>query len=293
MKLRLYLLSLSLLSACSAIRTEPPLALPVVISRPPPKVALVLGGGAARGFAHIGVIKGLEAQGITPDIVVGTSAGAVVGALYAAGNSGFELQRIALQMNESEVGDWSLPDRGIIRGEALQNFVNRAVNQRPLEKLNRLFAVVATDLQSGEQVIFRTGNTGMAVRASSSVPGVFQPVNINGHEYVDGGLTSPVAVRVAKSLGADFVIAVDISAKPSYGKTDSSIDVLLQTFAIMQQSISRSELAEASVVIRPNLPDVKRTDFQDRNIAILAGEQAVAAAMPEIKSRLATLRESR
>ena len=293
MKLRLYLLSLSLLSACSAIRTEPPLALPVVISRPPPKVALVLGGGAARGFAHIGVIKGLEAQGITPDIVVGTSAGAVVGALYAAGNSGFELQRIALQMNESEVGDWSLPDRGIIRGEALQNFVNRAVNQRPLEKLNRLFAVVATDLQSGEQVIFRTGNTGMAVRASSSVPGVFQPVNINGHEYVDGGLTSPVAVRVAKSLGADFVIAVDISAKPSYGKTDSSIDVLLQTFAIMQQSISRSELAEASVVIRPNLPDVKRTDFQDRNIAILAGEQAVAAAMPEIKSRLAALRESR
>ena len=133
----------------------------------------------------------------------------------------------------------------------------------------------------------------MAVRASSSVPGVFQPVNINGHDYVDGGLTSPVAVRVAKSLGADFVIAVDISARPSYGKTESSIDVLLQTFAIMQQSISRSELAEAGVVIRPNLPDVKRTNFQDRNIAILAGEQAVAAVMPELKARLATLREGR
>ena len=296
MKSRFHFFLLLLLSACSAIRPElPPVTVsaPVAISRPPPKIALVLGGGAARGFAHIGVIKGLEGQGITPDIIVGTSAGAVVGALYSAGNSGFNLQKIALQMNEGEVGDWSLPDRGILKGEALQNFVNRAVNQRPLEKLNRMFAVVATDLQTGEQVVFRTGNTGMAVRASSSVPGVFQPVNINGHEYVDGGLTSPVAVRVAKNLGADFVIAVDISARPSYGKTDSSIDVLLQTFAIMQQSISRSELAEASVVIRPNLPDVKRTDFQDRNIAILAGEQAVAAAMPEIKSRLATLRESR
>ena len=260
--------------------------------RPAPRIALALGGGAARGFAHIGVIKALEAQGIQPEIIAGTSAGAVVGALYAAGNNGFELQKIALQMQESEVSDLSLPDRGIFKGDALQNFINHAVSNRPLEKLNRQFGVVATDLHSGEMIVFRTGNTGMAVRASSSVPGVFQPVSINGREYVDGGLVSPVPVRAARAMGADFVIAVDISAKPQYGKTESSIDVWLQSFAIMQQSISRNELGEANVVVRPSLPDVRRTDFQDRNIAILAGEQAVAAVLPELKAKLQALRET-
>jgi len=180
----------------------------------PPKIALALGGGAARGFAHVGVIKALEAHGIVADIVVGTSAGALVGALYAGGYSGFDLQRVALQMEDTAIADWSLPDRGFIKGEALQNFVNRSVQNRTLEKLNKPFATVVTDLQSGEMVVFRTGNTGMAVRASSSVPGVFQPVLINGREYVDGGLVSPVPVRAARSLGADLVIAVDISNKP-------------------------------------------------------------------------------
>ncbi len=283
------------MAACTTVSVPP--VPPVVVApiaqslRPAPKIALVLGGGAARGFAHIGVIKALEAQGIQPDIIVGTSAGAVVGALYAAGNNGFELQKIALQMQENEVSDWSLPDRGVFKGEALQSFVNRAVNNRPLEKLSRQFAAVATDLHSGAMIVFRTGNTGMAVRASSSVPGVFQPVSINGREYVDGGLTSPVPVRVARSMGADFVIAVDISAQPQYGRTESSIEVWLQAFAIMQQSISRNELGEANVVVRPSLPDVKRTDFQDRNIAILAGEQALAAVLPELKSKLTVLRD--
>ena len=290
----LLLLALCLV-ACATTLPHPLPPLPVEpvaqAPRPAPKIALALGGGAARGFAHIGVIKALEAQGIRPDIIVGTSAGAVVGALYAAGNNGFDLQKIALQMQESEVSDWSLPDRGIFKGDALQNFINRVVNNRPLEKLNFPFAAVATDLHSGEMIVFRSGNTGMAVRASSSVPGVFQPVSINGREYVDGGLVSPVPVRVARSMGADFVIAVDISAKPQYGKTESSIDVWLQSFAIMQQSISRNELGEANVVVRPSLPDVRRTDFQDRNIAILAGEQAATAMMPDIKAKLQALRD--
>ncbi|MBP9713539.1 MAG: patatin-like phospholipase family protein [Sterolibacterium sp.] len=266
--------------------------MPVVSTpRPAPRIALALGGGAARGFAHVGVIKVLEAQGIVPDIIVGTSAGSVVGALYAAGNSGFELQKLAMQMDESQISDWSLPARGVIKGEALQDFVNRAVNQRPLEKMNRLFAVVATDLHTGEPVVFRTGNTGMAVRASSSVPGVFQPVLINGREYVDGGLVHPVPVRVARALGADLVIAVDISANPQYGRTQSTIDVLLQTFSIMAQSINRHELPEADVVIRPQTSAIRSTDFQERHLAVLEGEKAVMAALPAIKTRLAKLRE--
>ncbi len=292
-------LTVFLAAACTApvkpVETPPPA--PAVVSKPAPKsaprIALVLGGGAARGFAHIGAIKALEAQDIVPDLVVGTSAGAVVGALYAAGNGGFELQKLAMQMEEGQVSDWSLPDRGVIRGEALQNFVNRAVGQRPLEKLPRLFAAVATDLQSGEATVFRTGNTGMAVRASSSVPGVFQPVKINGREYVDGGLVSPVPVKAARDMGADFVIAVDISDQPKYGSTKSTVDVLLQTFAIMGQSIGRYELRNADVVIRPQTSGIKGTDFQDRHMAVLEGEKAVAAALAEIKAKLAKLREGR
>jgi NTE family protein len=285
-------LALSLLAACTA-PVKPVPSAPAALPKPAPKIALVLGGGAARGFAHIGAIKALEAQGIVPDLIVGTSAGAVVGALYAAGNGGFELQKLAIQMEEGEVSDWSLPDRGVIRGEALQNFVNRAVGQRPLERLPRLFAAVATDLQSGEAVVFRTGNTGMAVRASSSVPGVFQPVKINGREYVDGGLVSPLPVKAARDMGADFVIAVDISDQPQYGSTNSIIDVLLQTFAIMGQTIGRYELRDANVVIRPQTSGLKATDFQDRHMAVLEGEKAVAAALPEIKAKLAKLREGR
>jgi len=164
------------------------------------------------------------------------------------------------------------------------------VANRPLEKLPRSFSVVATDLKSGESVLFRTGNTGMAVRASSAVPGVFQPVSINGHEYVDGGLVSPIPVRAARSLGADFVIAVDISVNPRDARTSSTLDVMLQTFAIMGQSIGRYEKAEADIVIRPVTTELPATDFAGRHRAVLEGEKAAAVAMVDIKDRLARLR---
>jgi NTE family protein len=283
-------LALPFLASCSTVPTTTvtpaaPLA--------PLKIALALGGGAARGFAHVGVIKALEAQGIVPDIIVGTSAGSVVGALYAAGYNGFELQQVSMKMDENQVSDWSLPNRGMIKGEALQDFINRAVHNLTLEKLKKVFAVVATDLSSGEMIVFRTGNTGMAVRASSSVPGIFQPVSINGREYVDGGLVSPVPVRVARSLGADFVIAVDISDKPQHSKTESSIDVLLQTFNIMGQTISRNELKEADLVIRPVTPGISSTDFKDKHQAVLQGEKAVADILIELKDKLAKRTEGR
>ncbi len=252
-----------------------------------PKIALALGGGAARGFAHIGVIKALESHGITPDMVIGTSSGSLVGALYASGYGGFDLQRVALQLDDTIIADWSMPDRGFIKGEAMQNFVNQAVHNRTMEKLNKPLAVVATDLQSGELVVFRTGNTGMAVRASSSVPGVFQPVTINGREYVDGGLVSPVPVRAARAMGADIVIAVYISSNPRLGKTKDSVDVMLQTFAIMGQSIAGFELPEADVVIRPDMARIRSASFEDRHLAILEGERAGLAAIAAIKQKIA------
>lgn len=279
-----------LVAGCAAVPetkvvAQPPPE-PQAVVKAPPRIALVLGGGAARGFAHVGVVKVLEAQGIVPDIVVGTSAGSVVGALYAAGYSGFDLQKIALQLDDGVISDWGLPDRGIIKGESLQNFINRAVRNRPIEKLDKTLAIVATDLQSGEPVAFRRGNTGMAVRASASVPGLFQPVAIAGHDYVDGGLVSPVPVEVAKSLGADIVIAVDISSKPKYGKVNDTVDVLLQTFSIMGQSIGRYELAGADVVIRPDTGAISGTDFQAKHLAILEGEKAAQEAVPLIRAKI-------
>lgn len=279
-----FLLVALFLSGCATVPELKPVPVQPILQ--PPKIGLALGGGAARGFAHVGVLKVLEAQGIVPDIVVGTSAGSLVGALYAAGHTGFELQKIALQMDEATVSDWSLPNRGIIKGEQLQDFINRAVGNRPIEKLNKPFAVVATDLQSGERIVFRRGNTGQAVRASSSIPGVFQPVSISGREYVDGGLTSPVPVSVAKSLGADIVIAVDIGSKPAYGRVSGTLDVLLQTFSIMSQSLSGHELGLADVVIRPNTGVIGATDFESRHLAILEGEKAAQEALPAIRAKI-------
>ena len=279
------------LSACASKPTSerpaaqsPPVS-PAVANKPI-KLGLALGGGAARGFAHIGVIKALEAQGIIPDIVVGTSAGAVVGALYAAGNNGFELQKLAHKLDETKLADWSMPDRGVLKGDGLQKFVNDAVANRPIETLKKPFAVVATDLHSGEAILFRTGNTGMAVRASATVPGVFKPVAINGHEYVDGGLSSLVPVRFARQIGADVVIAVDISAPPGNRPVRGTLDILLQTFTIMGQNLARYELKDADVVIRPLVGNVGSTDFLARHDAILEGEKAAQAALPQIREAI-------
>ncbi|MBC3935890.1 patatin-like phospholipase family protein [Undibacterium sp. CY7W] len=289
------------LSACVTSGSAPTPVAPVVNTVPVPKAArpvrigLALGGGAARGFAHIGVIKALESQGIVPDVVVGTSAGSVVGAMYAAGNNGFTLQKMALDMDEATISDWSLPlfskSSGVLKGDALQAYVNRMVGQTPIERLKKPFGAVATDLATGQAVLFQRGNTGAAVRASSAVPAVFQPVRINDRQYVDGGLVAPVPVRFARDMGADLVIAVNISQTVDGQSGTGTIDILLQTVSIMGQSINQFELKQADVVIRPDLPSMKGSDFAGRNLAILAGEKAAMAAMPEIKQKLKALQE--
>ncbi|MEN7529431.1 patatin-like phospholipase family protein [Cupriavidus sp. DL-D2] len=288
-----------LLAACSfgpkPAPTVPPIAtVPPVAPPRPIRIGLALGGGAARGFAHIGVIKALEAQGIHPEIVTGTSAGSVVAALYATGMNGFELNKLALTMDEAAIADWALPFGtkfgGWLKGEALQNYVNRLVKNRPIESMKLPLGIVATNLKTGERILFRRGNTGQAVRASSSVPGVFQPVSIGGQDYVDGGLVEPVPVDSAREMGADFVIAVNISADPSSQKNNGQSGVLLQTTAIMGNSINKMSLARADVVIRPDLPDMGGSDFASRNRAILAGEQATAAVLATLKDKLAQAR---
>lgn len=285
------------LAGCGSEPKVPPTT-PVAVTTPPRKlkIALALGGGAARGFAHIGVIKALEAQGIVPDIVVGTSAGSVVGSLYAYGYSGFQLQKIALEMDEATISDWAIPffskSSGVLKGDALQNYVNKAVHGTPIEKLKIPFGCVATDLKNGQPILFRRGNTGLAVRASSSVPGVFQPVKIGDRTYVDGGLVAPVPVRFAREMGADFIIAVNISSSTEGQATNSSLDVLMQTANIMGQRLNHFELKDADVVITPPLGTMGSSDFNGRNLAILAGEQAAAAALPQIKAKLKAKQQS-
>lgn len=277
------------LSACVSAPQEPEQAeIPLEQQpEPPPKIALVLGGGAAKGFAHVGVIKALEAHGLQPDIIVGTSAGSVVAAIYAGGYNGFDLQRVALSMDEGTVSDWVLPNRGFIKGESLQRFINEVLQNRPIERLNRTLAVVATDLQSGEPRVFRSGDAGMAVRASSSVPGIFQPVRINGREYVDGGLVSPVPVKTARDLGADIVIAVDISDRPKTSRLRDSIDVLMQTFTIMGRVIAGQELQQADVVVTPDITGLSSASFDSRNYAIIEGEKAGLDAVPQVQEKIA------
>ena len=291
---RLAILSLAVfLTACRSTPEPKPVEPVKVAPAPVPKkvrIGLALGGGAARGFAHIGVIKALEAQGIYPEIVVGTSAGSVVGALYAAGNNGFQLQRVAMDMDEATISDWAIPlfnkSSGVLKGDALQTYVNRAVRNTTMEKLKLKFGAVATDLHSGQPILFQRGNTGQAVRASSSVPSVFQPVTIGGRSYVDGGLVAPVPVRFAKEMGADFIIAVNISTQTESQAAASSLEVLLQTFSIMGQRLNHHELKDADIVIQPALGKMGGADFNGRNNAILAGEQAAAALMPQIKAKL-------
>ncbi|MBI3383984.1 MAG: patatin-like phospholipase family protein [Aquabacterium sp.] len=283
------------ISACSVFQAPPapapaPPPIAAVAPKPaprPPKIGLALGGGAARGFAHIGVLQVLEEQGIKPDLVVGTSAGSVVATLYAAGKTPAELTNMAMTLDESTITDWVFPGRSLLKGEALAKFVRNLTGGRQIEGMRMPLGIVAADLQNGQPILFRKGDPGMAVRASSSVPGVFEPVKIGGREYIDGGAVSPIPVRYAKQMGADIVIAVDISAIPEGQSTKGAVDILLQTFNIMGHAISQYELQDADVVMRPKLEGIGSTEFSARRLSILAGREAALMVMPQLKERIA------
>jgi len=289
-------LMLACLAACGGretVRPEAPAAAPVAPKPQPLRIGLALGGGAAKGFAHIGAIKMLEANGIHVDMVAGTSAGSVVGALYASGLDPFEMQRRAMALDESSIRDVRLFSGGLVQGQALQDYVNREVGQTPLERMKRPFAAVATRLDTGDRVVFVRGNTGQAVRASSSVPGVFEPTRIGERSYVDGGVVSPVPVDAARQLGADVVIAIDISSKAGGTTPTGMAGIVNQSITIMGQTLGKQELARADVVVRPRVDDIGPASFEQRNAAILEGERATLAAMPQIKARIAAAEQAR
>lgn len=280
-------LGLLLVVACLPKEIPPPLP-------PPPrpaKIAVVLGAGASRGFAHVGVLKVLESHKMPIHLMVGTSSGSFVGGIYAYGYDAFQIQKMALAIQKDDVVDLTLPDNGFVRGERLENYVNRAVQNSPLERLRIPFFAVATNVQTGEETVFATGNTGKAVRASCASPGIFQPVRIGEKTYVDGGVVSPVAVNAARSAGADVVIAVDISAGVAGSLPQGILETILQSIDIMYAKISAVQVGNADVVIRPRVSHISSSDFDRRHEAILEGEKAALAAMPRIAQILGRLRQ--
>lgn len=280
------------LVACSSVPPQMPTPEPVITPAPiaitPPVIGLVLGGGAARGFAHIGVIQALEEAGIRPDLVVGTSAGSVVAALYASGKSGNELQKVAESMEEASFSDWRLPffKPGVLKGEALARFISGQVGGRQIQDLPMALGVVATDLDSGRGILFQRGDVATAVRASSAIPALFQPVLIAGREYVDGGLVAPVPVQFARQMGAQVVIAIDISGTPQGNAATDTFQILMQTFSIMGNRISAFELREADVVVKPSLTGLSSASFASRARAISAGRQAMLPWIDKLRSAI-------
>ncbi len=286
-RLRLAALGLGLLLAVACLPKEVPPPLPPR----PARIAVVLGAGASRGFAHIGVLKVLEAHRIPIHLIVGTSSGSVVGSVYAFGYDAFQIQKMALAVQKDDVIDLTIPDNGFVRGEKLEQFVNRAVHNTPLEKLKIPFWAVATNVQTGEETVFARGNTGKAVRASCSSPGIFQPVRIGERTYVDGGVVSPVAVNAARRAGADVVIAVDISAGVAGALPQGILETILQSIDIMYAKIAAVQVGNADVVIRPRVSHINSGDFERRHEAILEGEKAATGALPKIGQIVDRLRQ--
>ena len=285
-----FLLAFLLASSCAHREVQPPPPPPSPPPRPA-KIALVLGAGAAKGFAHIGVLKVFESHKIPIHMIVGTSAGSFVGSFYAYGFNAFQLQTMALSVEKGDIADFIIPDNGFIQGIRLAEYVNKTLKNTPLEKLNIPFYAVATDIQNGEEVVFGKGNTGAAVRASCSVPGVFRPVKIGDRIYVDGGIVSPVAVDAARRQGADIIIAVDISSDVGSTKPETTIDTLLQAINIMYSQLANLQCSRADVLVKPRVGHIASSDFSRRHEAILEGEKAAADAIPKITEILERLRQ--
>lgn len=262
--------------------------------KPPPrpaKIALVLGAGASRGFAHIGVLKILESNKIPIHMIVGTSAGSFVGSIYAYGFTAFQLQKMSFSIERGDIVDLTIPDNGFVKGEKLEEYINTLLNNTPIEKLRIPFYAVATDIQNAQEVVFGKGNTGTAVRASCSIPGIFRPVKVGDRTYVDGGVVSPVAVDAAKRYGADFVIAVDISSDIGERPPESTIETILQSVSIMYSKLSSIQLSKADIVIRPKVGYIGSSDFTKKHEAVLEGEKAAIEALPDINNLINRLQQ--
>ena len=250
-----------------------------------PKVALVLGSGGPRGFAHIGVLKVLEEAGIRPDLIVGSSVGAMVGALHAGGMSAAELERQAYELNVMQFFEVSHLTGGLANGRAVQDFVNERVSNRPIEKLPMSFVAAATRMRDQALVLFTRGDTGLAVRASGASPGQFEAVKIGSESYVDGDVASPVPIRAARRLGARFVIAVDVSAYLADTPPTAPQDWVTKDERRAKQV--GAEAADADLMIHPNIGYYAGHTEEYRRRVIAVAERVTREKLPQLRAALA------
>ncbi len=270
---------------------------------PRQKIGLALSGGAARGLAHIGVLTVLEKEGIPVDLIAGTSAGAIVGSLYAQGKNVSQIKELTLDLAQQKLTrfiDPSLPRTGLIKGKKIKDQLASLIGgDIRFSNLKIPFACVATDIETGEEIVIDRGSVPEAVRASISIPGIFTLVKKGGRYLVDGGLVNPVPVSVVKAMGADFIIAVNVipgvvdrthhqeGAKGS--KEPNIIHILMQSLYIGTYSLARSSLEGADIVIEPHVAQVGPSEFHRAQECILQGELAAQSSIPEIKRKLAVL----
>ncbi|MBI4768203.1 MAG: patatin-like phospholipase family protein [Deltaproteobacteria bacterium] len=255
----------------------------------PPKIALVLGGGAARGFAHVGVIRVLEQEKIPIHLIVGTSVGSLIGALYASDPNSFNLEWLSFTIEKEDIFDYSVlsAKMGPVSGERLEKFVQTKVRAKTIEQMKIPFYAITTDLNTGNTWVFDKGSVAKAVRASSSIPGIFQPLEYLGRTYVDGGVTDILPVDVARARGADIIIAVSIQKTIKNAPANSLIDVILQSIDIMSRELCTYKSRGYDVLIEPNVGDVGTTDFTQKKRLMDAGIQAAKQALPRIRQLMA------
>jgi len=281
-----------ILTGCAA--TAPNLFIPQrepsahYLKRVHPQVILVLGSGSSRGFAHAGVLKVLEDNHIPIDMIVGTSAGSIVGALYADHPSAASLQQLLMTTHRNEVMDFSLMNirTGVISGNQLQRFLIQHMQAKTFEHLTIPFVVVAADLDAGSIHVFGSGPIAPAVNASSAVPPFFRPVQLYGRTYIDGGMIDPVAVDVAESFHPKIIIAVNLDAPLSTSIPSSTPGIFLRGVDMMMSQLNDYSSSHADVVIHPKLDEVNMFDGSTRKHLMQAGVVAAEKALPEIKRLL-------
>ena len=278
-----------LLLSCRTASTPPPEPIKGEPSpKPLPKVALVLGGGAAKGFAHVGVIRVLEKEKIPIDMIVATSVGALVGAIYASERDSFQLEWLAYQVTKEDIFDFSIlySKLGPVQGEKLEEFLKTRLKVKKLEDLELPLYPVATDLMTGETVTLVKGSVARAVRASSAIPGVFVPVQFAGRTLIDGGVTNNLPIEIARQKGADVVIAVNLTQDVKNVQIDSVIDIILQSIDIMGKELLKYKRQGAEVLIEPQLGDVGTMDFSQKKKCIEEGMKAAQKALPQIQQKI-------
>ena len=277
-----------LLHSCQTPKTVQPISEP----RREPKVALVLGGGSAKGFAHVGVIRVLEQEKIPIDMVIGTSVGSLIGGIYASNPDSFQLEWLAFKIERTDILDFSIvySKMGPVQGAKLEAFVEQNVKVRKVEDTKIPFFPVATDLNTGETVILEKGSLAKAIHASCAIPGIFVPVTFGKRTLVDGGVTDNVACDIARNRGADIIIGVSLQKDVKNYQIDSAIDVIAQSVNILMREASRSKLEAADVIIEPDVRGVSLFDFSQKKMLMEEGIKATRKAVPRINELLAHYR---